>query len=239
MTLKPMPWTKRTRKRWSGRRRRSEERAANVVRAPTSRSTELLLVSSALLSLSLSRSSALTLRTVPQPVPLPTLDAVQQRLKASLNALEISHSADDDVLQSFEAEVGALEQQDKELRDEVVRVNGKYEWFKAFFEWVEDVAAFLDAKVRIANFHEGDLVDREHSILDSNESNATILLTRKNASACYSHDAMPTTATMSPSSPVPPSSLASNLLFPPTAMSRLRHDQQLKVLTPKSVTIAV
>ena len=41
----------------------------------------------------------------------------------------------------------ALDEQEKELRQEVERVSNKYEWFLDFKTWVEEVATFLDEKV--------------------------------------------------------------------------------------------
>lgn len=51
-------------------------------------------------------------------------------------------------LTHFEHERAELVAQEKELREEVTKVEAKNRWFSDFKIFIEEVAAFLDEKVR-------------------------------------------------------------------------------------------
>ncbi|GAA5862749.1 hypothetical protein JCM1840_002660 [Sporobolomyces johnsonii] len=83
---------------------------------------------------------------IPQAATLPSLSAVTSRLAAALSTLTASHAVDASSLAHFEHERADLDNQEKELREEVVKVEEKSRWFGEFKETVEDWAAFLDEK---------------------------------------------------------------------------------------------
>lgn len=86
---------------------------------------------------------------IPDPSPLPSLHAVAVRLQATLADARAGKVDSDTLLSQAQREREALDAQEAELRAEVDRVSSKYEWFLDFKEWVEEVAAFLDEKVRV------------------------------------------------------------------------------------------
>ncbi|CEQ40115.1 SPOSA6832_01682 [Sporobolomyces salmonicolor] len=83
---------------------------------------------------------------LPQAATLSSLSAVTSRLAAALSTLTASHAVDASSLTHFEHERADLDTQEKELREEVVKVEEKSRWFGEFKETVEDWAAFLDEK---------------------------------------------------------------------------------------------
>ncbi|BGP49978.1 hypothetical protein JCM10450v2_005883 [Rhodotorula kratochvilovae] len=83
---------------------------------------------------------------IPQSSTLPSLAAVNARLSAALTTLTASHSIDTGALAHFEQERAELDKQERELRDDVEKVESKSRWFEEFKEQVEDWSAFLDEK---------------------------------------------------------------------------------------------
>ncbi|GAA5851668.1 hypothetical protein JCM9279_002539 [Rhodotorula babjevae] len=83
---------------------------------------------------------------IPQSSTLPSLAAVSARLSAAITTLTSSHTLDTGALAHFEQERADLDKQERELRDEVERVERKSRWFDEFKEQVEDWSAFLDEK---------------------------------------------------------------------------------------------
>lgn len=92
------------------------------------------------------RTNALS--AVPQTSTLPSLASTTSRLAAMLSTLTTSHQLDSSSLAHFEKERQDLDTQEKELREEVQKVEKKSRWFDEFKEEVEDWGAFLDEKVR-------------------------------------------------------------------------------------------
>ncbi|GAA6048331.1 hypothetical protein JCM3770_000953 [Rhodotorula araucariae] len=83
---------------------------------------------------------------IPQSSTLPSLAAVNARLSAALTTLTSSHTIDTGALAHFEQERADLDKQERELRDDVEKVESKSRWFTEFKEQVEDWSAFLDEK---------------------------------------------------------------------------------------------
>lgn len=63
-------------------------------------------------------------------------------------------------------EKASLDQQEKELRQEVERVNSKFEWYTETRGWVEDVASFLDEKYPLLEKVEDDNLSIQRERLD-------------------------------------------------------------------------
>lgn len=84
---------------------------------------------------------------VPHASTLPSLSAVTSRLSTALSTLTSSHSLDRSSLDHFTHERQELDQQERELRIEVEKVEEKSRWFGEFKEMVEVWAQFLDEKV--------------------------------------------------------------------------------------------
>lgn len=85
---------------------------------------------------------------IPRAAPLPTLSGASGRVQSALMALEEAHTLDSKALEHFAHERAELDQQEKELREEVGKVAKKERWFAELRSFIEDVAGFLDAKVR-------------------------------------------------------------------------------------------
>ncbi|BGP09779.1 GC-rich sequence DNA-binding factor 2 [Rhodotorula toruloides] len=83
---------------------------------------------------------------IPQTSTLPSLASTTSRLAAMLSTLTTSHQLDSSSLAHFEKERQDLDTQEKELREEVQKVEKKSRWFDEFKEEVEDWGAFLDEK---------------------------------------------------------------------------------------------
>lgn len=71
-------------------------------------------------------------------------------MPAAITTLSASHTLDTGALAHFEQERADLDKQERELREEVEKVERKSRWFDEFKEQVEDWSAFLDEKVRLA-----------------------------------------------------------------------------------------
>jgi GC-rich sequence DNA-binding factor len=78
---------------------------------------------------------------------LPTITPDQTRLAKHLSDLKLTRSQNEHSLQVAAQDLAALEEQERELRAEVERVEGKREWVEEFRGWVEMLGAFLEEKV--------------------------------------------------------------------------------------------
>lgn len=85
--------------------------------------------------------------SVPSTATLPSLTGVTARLATALSTLKVSHTIDAAALAHFAHERAELAAQEKELREEVAKVEEKSRWFGDFKVFIEEVAAFLDEKV--------------------------------------------------------------------------------------------
>ncbi|KAK4683886.1 hypothetical protein P7C73_g6329, partial [Tremellales sp. Uapishka_1] len=94
-------------------------------------------------------------RAVPIPMarPMPTLAPAQARLAASLAEMDIDKKENERLLESTAQELAALEEQERELRSEVGKVEGKREWVEGFRAWVEMLGGFLEEKASLNLLH--------------------------------------------------------------------------------------
>lgn len=90
----------------------------------------------------------LMLSLVPLMRPLPTVLSAQSRLTKALSDFELTKSHNDHNLDVVVQELADLEKQEKELRIEVEKVEGKREYMEEFRRWVEMLGSFLEEKVR-------------------------------------------------------------------------------------------
>ncbi|ORY34945.1 nineteen complex-related protein 2-domain-containing protein [Naematelia encephala] len=88
---------------------------------------------------------------VPTPMPavrpLPTIAPAAARLAKALLALESHKSENEHALEVSAQELAALEEQEKDLRKEVERVEGKREWVEEYRGWIETLGGFLEEKL--------------------------------------------------------------------------------------------
>ncbi|KGB78044.2 GC-rich sequence DNA-binding factor [Cryptococcus deuterogattii R265] len=83
---------------------------------------------------------------IPLARPLPTIPSAQSRLTKALSDLEITKSHNDHNLDVVAQELADLEKQERELRIEVEKVEGKREYMEEFRRWVEMLGNFLEEK---------------------------------------------------------------------------------------------
>lgn len=84
---------------------------------------------------------------VPTPRQIPGISPVQTRLAQSISDLRLTKSENEHHLEVAAAELASLEEQERDLRREVERVEGKREWVEEFRGWVETLGLFLEEKV--------------------------------------------------------------------------------------------
>lgn len=89
----------------------------------------------------------LSFSPVPNVLPLPTLSAASTRLSNALSNLTLAHAQSTHRSNAISAELGALGDQERELRKEVERVETKREWSEEFRSWCELLGEFLEVKV--------------------------------------------------------------------------------------------
>ena len=65
-----------------------------------------------------------------------------------MSELTTSHAQHSASLSKLGEEQRLLEQRETEMRDMIAKAEEKRSWFSAFREWMENVATFLDEKVR-------------------------------------------------------------------------------------------
>lgn len=85
---------------------------------------------------------------VPSTSTLPTLASLSARFASALNTLQTSHTVDSAALLHFTHEREELDTQEAELKAEVEQTGMKGRFFGDFKIFIEEVAAFLDEKVR-------------------------------------------------------------------------------------------
>jgi GC-rich sequence DNA-binding factor len=83
---------------------------------------------------------------VPKPRPIPTLGPAQARLTQSISQLRLTKTQSEQNLETTIRDLAALEEQERDLRIEVERVEGKREWTEEFRVWVEMLGQFLEEK---------------------------------------------------------------------------------------------
>lgn len=89
----------------------------------------------------------LILAIVPAVRPLPTPGSASTRLETSLSYLLSSQSTTAHALAANARERERLEEQERDVRREVERVEAKREWMTEFVGWVEVLGGFLEDKV--------------------------------------------------------------------------------------------
>ncbi|WWC65639.1 uncharacterized protein I303_108259 [Kwoniella dejecticola CBS 10117] len=83
---------------------------------------------------------------IPTARPIPTISSAQSRLAKSLADLELTRTTDEHNLETVARDLAALEKDERELRLEVEKVEGKREWVEEFRNWVEMLGVFLEEK---------------------------------------------------------------------------------------------
>lgn len=88
-------------------------------------------------------------KTAPTARSIPSISLASTRLSTSLSLLQSSTQRHSTQLSSIEKELVGLDTQEKELREEVERVERKKEWMEEFRGWVELLGGFLEEKVSV------------------------------------------------------------------------------------------
>lgn len=94
-----------------------------------------------------SRNASLTPLAVPLVRPLPTTTAAATRLTTSLSYLLAGQTTTTAQLDANARERERLDEQEREVRSEVERVEAKREWMQEFVGWIELLGGFLEDKV--------------------------------------------------------------------------------------------
>ncbi|ORX37954.1 nineteen complex-related protein 2-domain-containing protein [Kockovaella imperatae] len=84
---------------------------------------------------------------IPASRPVPTLGPAQARLAKSLTELRLNQAEATHNLEGTAKELAMLEEQEKQLRLEVERMEGKREWVEEFRIWVDTLGKFLEEKI--------------------------------------------------------------------------------------------
>ncbi|RXK36353.1 hypothetical protein M231_06390 [Tremella mesenterica] len=84
---------------------------------------------------------------IPRIRPMPTISAAQARVAKALSQLQAQKAQDEANLEVVVKELATFESQERELRSEVERLEGKREWVEEFRGWVEMLGNFLEDKV--------------------------------------------------------------------------------------------
>lgn len=88
---------------------------------------------------------------VPIARPLPSISAGAARVAKELANIKGSQVESQHNLEIAVRDLSILEEQEKDLRKEVERVEGKKEWVEGFRGWVEMLGGFLEEKVSCGN----------------------------------------------------------------------------------------
>lgn len=94
--------------------------------------------------------------TVPDTVPIPTLAGTSKRLKSALEELQQAKTDDEELLEKSEHELASLSAQEADIKLQVESINNKFEFFIEFKAYIQDVAAFLEAKYPLLDKMESD-----------------------------------------------------------------------------------
>jgi GC-rich sequence DNA-binding factor len=86
----------------------------------------------------------------PTPIPpltdMPSLESSVTRLSQTMTSMAASHAQNTTSVSALSAEQIQLDKRETELREIVMRAEGKTSWFADFRDWLESVAMFLDEK---------------------------------------------------------------------------------------------
>ncbi|KAJ9107743.1 hypothetical protein QFC21_001204 [Naganishia friedmannii] len=93
---------------------------------------------------------------IPTPRPLPTISLASTRLATSLQYLLAERTTLAKQTEATLREKERLDVQEREVREEVERVEGKREWMMQFVGWVEMLGGFLEEKVPLLDKIEAD-----------------------------------------------------------------------------------
>ena len=87
-------------------------------------------------------------KLVPPPTEIPGLESSVMRISQIMASMTASHEQNTTSVSTLSAERVQLDERETELRDIITRTEEKRSWFADFREWLENVATFLDEKVR-------------------------------------------------------------------------------------------
>jgi GC-rich sequence DNA-binding factor len=85
--------------------------------------------------------------SVPVARPIPTIAPASTRIAKTLAEAQAAKIEAERTLEITARDLASLEEQDRDLRKEVERVEGKREWMEEFRGWVEMLGEFLEEKV--------------------------------------------------------------------------------------------
>ena len=88
-------------------------------------------------------------KLVPPPTEVPGLESSVARISQTLVSMTASHSQNTALVSALSVEHNQLDGRETELREIVARTEEKRRWFADFRDWLENVAIFLDEKVRL------------------------------------------------------------------------------------------
>jgi hypothetical protein len=137
---------KMTRKRGSGRKRKPEEAEHGNKRRPLFPNLPKLTFLHQV-SFFFFEREAQKLMAVPIARPLPSISSASARVAKALADIKGSQVEAQHNLDIAVRDLSLLEEQEKDLRIEVERVEGKREWVEGFRGWVEMLGGFLEEKV--------------------------------------------------------------------------------------------
>ena len=136
---------KMTKKQGNGRKRRPEGVGHGNRKRPSSPSP-LRVVFPHQVSFTVIKLG-ITLIIVPIARPLPSISSASARVAKALADIKGSQVESQHNLEIAVRDLSLLEEQEKDLRIEVERVEGKREWVEGFRGWVEMLGEFLEEKV--------------------------------------------------------------------------------------------
>ena len=88
-------------------------------------------------------------KLVPPPTEVPSLESSVTRISQTLVSMTSSHTQSTALVSALSVEHDQLDGRETELREIIARTEGKRRWFADFRDWLENVATFLDEKVRL------------------------------------------------------------------------------------------
>lgn len=96
------------------------------------------------------------LTIVPQSRPVPTVSSAAGRIAERMAALKVTKDENERNLENATQELVLLEEQERDIRKQVMEVEGKREWVEEFQGWVETLGNFLEEKVPLLDVIEKD-----------------------------------------------------------------------------------
>ncbi len=88
-------------------------------------------------------------KLVPPPTEVPSLESSVTRISQTLVSMTASHAQNTASVSALSVEHDQLDGRETELREIIARTEEKRRWFADFRDWLENVATFLDEKVRL------------------------------------------------------------------------------------------